>query len=78
MQAREIIRAVVGDCDMPMTQVSRSIGRSKLFIGRYVSRKVPPGAELLAEICDVTGHDLLVRNRETGREIVIDPPEKEQ
>ena len=42
-----------------------------------MSDKKSPGTNVLAEICDVTGHDLIVRNRETGREIVIDPPKKE-
>lgn len=77
MQARQIIRAIVADSGMPMTHISQAMNRSYLFIGRYVSRQVPPGTELLAEICDATGHDLLVRNRTTGREIIIDPPRKE-
>lgn len=76
MQAKQIIRAIVDDSGIPMTRISKAMGRSTLFIGRYVSRQVPPGSELLAEICDATGHDLLVRNRTTGREIVIDPPER--
>ena len=77
MQARKVIRAIVDDSGMPMTRISTAMGRSTLFIGRYVSRQVPPGTELLAEICDVTDHDLLVRNRKTGHEIIIDPPNHE-
>lgn len=76
MQAREIIKAIVADGNMPMTHISRAMGRSHLFISRYTTRSIPPGVELLAEVCDATNHELIVRNKETGREIVIDPPER--
>jgi len=76
MQARGVIRAIVADSGMPMTHISRAIGRSHLFVARYISRAVPPGTELLAEICEATGHQLIVRNKRTGYEIVIDPPKR--
>lgn len=78
MQARNIIKAIVDDSDKTMYRISLDMGRSKLFIGRYVNRQVPPGCELLAEICEATGHELVVRNKTTGQEIIIDPPDKEQ
>lgn len=76
MRAEDVLRAMVDDCDLPYMQISKKIGRSKLYIGSYLSKKQKPNIELMAEIGDATGHDLLVRNRETGREIIIDPPEK--
>jgi len=77
MRSDEILRAICEDAGMPMSRASSLAGRSNLFIARYMSDKKSPGTNVLAEICDVTGHDLLVRNRETGREIIIDPPEKD-
>ena len=77
MQSNEILRAICEDAGLPMSRVSTLAGRSNLYIARYMSDKKSPGTNVLAEICDVTGHDLIVRNRETGREIVIDPPKKE-
>jgi len=77
MDAGDIIKAVVTDCDVSQVQISKRIGRSNLFIGSYITRKIKPNIELMAEICDVTDHDLIVRNRKTGREITIDPPERE-
>lgn len=76
MKADDVLRAMVDDCDLPYMRISQKMGRSKLYIGSYLSKKQKPNIELMAEIGDATGHDLLVRNRTTGREIIIDPPEK--
>lgn len=77
MKAREVIRAVVSDSGRSITEVCRAMGRGDLFLSSYASRGRIPGIELMAEICDSTGHDLIVRNRETGLEIPIDPPQRE-
>lgn len=77
MQAKDIIRGIVGDAGMTITQASVKAGRSQLFLSSYASRGRIPSVELMAEICDATGHDLLIRNRKTGREIIIDPPTKD-
>lgn len=74
MKANEVLRAVVNDCDLSMVQISQSMGRSRLFVGSYVSKRLKPNIELMAEICDATGHELIVRNKITGSEITIDPP----
>lgn len=74
MQARDIIRAVVSDSGSSITQASKDMGRSDLYLSSYASRGRIPSIELMAEIGDATGHDLLLRNRKTGREITIDPP----
>ena len=77
MKAETAIREVVSDSGKSMYRVSLDMGRSKLYIGQAVSSGQIPTIKTMAEICDATGHDLLVRNRETGREIVIDPPKKD-
>lgn len=77
MKAENAIREVVGDSGKSMYRVSLDMGRSRLYIGRAVSGGQIPTIRTMAEICDATGHDLLVRNRTTGREIIIDPPRKE-
>ena len=74
MKATDVIRAVVNDCPMSMRKVSASMGRSQMFLGTYVSRGMLPNIELMSEIADTTGHDLLLRNRSSGNEIIIDPP----
>lgn len=78
MRAEDVLREMVHDCDLSQREISKRMGRSHLYVASYVSKKQKPNIELMAEIGDVTGHDLLIRNRRTGREIIIDPPEKEE
>lgn len=75
MQPEDVLRAVCDDSDLSMVQISKAIGRSNMFIGSYVSKKLKPNIGLMAEIADATNHDFLLRNRVTGDEIYIDPPE---
>lgn len=76
MQSEDLVREVVSDSGKSMYRVSLDMGKSKLYIAQVVHANRLPTIRTMAEICDATGHDLLVRNRETGREIVIDPPER--
>lgn len=78
MQSVDAIKEVVSDSGKSMYRVSLDMGRSKLYIAQAVHAKQIPTIKTMAEICDATGHDLLIRNRRTGREIIIDPPEKEE
>lgn len=78
MQSEDIVREVVSDSGKSMYRVSLDMGKSKLYMAQVVHAGRLPTIRTMAEICDATGHDLLVRNRTTGREIIIDPPEKEE
>jgi hypothetical protein len=53
------------------------MGRSHSYLSRYIYRNSTPSADILSEMLDVIGWDLLARNRETGEEIPIDPPQRE-
>ena len=77
MQPGDVVRVLADDYGISRIELSRKLGRSDFFISNYISTGRLPRIELLAEICDATGHDLLVRNRTTGREIIIDPPRKD-
>lgn len=70
----EFVRTVVEDSGISMYGVSKRMQRSPLYIGGMVSRKQLPTIQTMAEICDATGHDFLARNRNTGKEIFIEPP----
>lgn len=74
MDAKNIISAAVSDSGKKITAVSRDMGRTRIFLSSYISRGRLPSIELMAEIADATGHDLLLRNRRTKNEIIIDPP----
>ena len=77
MRARDVIRATVEDSGMSMRRVSTLLDRSTYFIASTAGQGKVPSIELMAEIGDVTGHDLVIRNRKTGKEIVVDPPAKD-
>lgn len=74
MDASEIIRACLADCSKSARQVCRDMGRSETFLSSRRNRI--PTIKLMAEIADATGHDLLIRNRESGNEFIIDPPNR--
>ena len=76
MDARKVIADVVADSGMSKYRVSLNLGRDRSFISSTVAQGKIPTIETMAEIGDVTGHDVIVRNRKTGREITIDPPDK--
>ncbi len=76
MQARELLRFVFRTMPYGQRETSLRIGRSRDFISNYVATKRVPNLELAAEIFDAIDCDLLLRDRFTGDEIIIDPPEK--
>lgn len=76
MRPSDVVRTIADDSGIPRVKLSQKLGRSDFFISNYISSGRLPRVELLAEICDATDYDLLVRNRTTGREIIIDPPTK--
>lgn len=78
MRVDEVLKELVQDSGMSMYRISLNMGRSKLYISQAIYEKRIPSIKSMAEIADVTGHDLLLRNRTTGREIIIDPPKKEE
>lgn len=75
MQANEVIRAMVKDSGIAQTTVSLSMGRRQNYVASYISRKRIPSIELMAEMADSAGFDLVLRNRHSGNEIQIDPPD---
>lgn len=76
MKPEVLIKAIMDDSNISMYAASLAMGKSKLYVGEAVHSKRIPTIRTVAEICSVTGHELIVRNKETGREIVIDPPER--
>ncbi len=76
MHALQIMRELFGRGRKSAVETSRKMGRSDGYISRYVSGKVVPGVDVFAEILDTCGYDLLMRNRETGEETTIEPPEE--
>lgn len=76
MRARDIIAAIVGDSGKSGYQLSHEMGMSHGYISQKVAAGSPPNTETIAAICAATGHEVVIRNRKTGHEIIIDPPER--
>lgn len=76
MDTRTLLRHFFGKGKLSTREISLKMGRSHSYLSRYLYRESVPSSDNLAEIMDAINHDLLVRNRSTGEEIIIDPPEK--
>ena len=75
MSARAAMVRIVDTSGMSRRQLSVSMGRYPQYLNQKVNDKQTPKADTLAEVAQVCGYELLLRNDET--EIIIDPPDKE-
>ena len=76
MDARRVLNTVVATSGMNKTELARAIGKSVNYISNYSVRGNIPKLDTFAEIANIASYDLLVRNRNDGTEIIIDPPER--
>ena len=76
MQSNELLQEMIRSRNLSKRKVSEMLGRSRDYTSRMIAGKVSPKASTLAEYGEVLGYDLILRDRETGTEIPIDPPEK--
>lgn len=77
MKAKRIFNKVVNTSGLTKAELARRMGRNDNYIRGYVTRGSIPKVDTFAEIADVSGYDLLVRHRQSGEEIIIDPPERQ-
>ena len=73
MKPEEIVPYIVRESGCSTIAISDAMGRSRGYLSAYIANRRTPNIKLLAELGDE-----LIRNRKTGREIIIDPPEKEE
>lgn len=78
MKPEEIVPYIVRESGCSTIAISDAMGRSRGYLAAYIANKRTPNIKLLAELGDELNYDLLIRNRKTGREIIIDPPKKEE
>lgn len=71
MKARQALYKIVESSGKSRIQVSSELGRSRNYITNYFVNDMNPGADTLAQIADVCGWDMVLRNRSTGEEIPI-------
>lgn len=78
MTPESIVPYIVSKSGRATIAISESLGRSRGYLASYIANKRTPNIRLLAELGNELGYDLLVRNRETGDEIIIDPPKEDK
>jgi hypothetical protein len=74
MKFHDVLTAVISRSGIPKMTLSSLMGKSYTFINTTLGRKSVPKTDTFALIADVCGFDLLVRQRSTGDEMLIDPP----
>lgn len=75
MKPQEVLRYMVETRGLSQRQASVKAGRTKSFIGFYLSKGRKPSLEVLSDIAHHLGFTFVLRDNETGKHIVIDPPE---
>lgn len=75
MQAQEAFRYVLDNSGKSQRQISRDLGKVDTFISSMLSGGRTPGLQLMANVSDVCGYDLVLVNRSTGETIKLDSKE---
>lgn len=73
MQADKVLRAIIEKSGHSVDGASRIVGKNKSYFSGMFARGSIPKLDTMATLCDILGWDLLVRDREDGFEIEIDP-----
>lgn len=76
MEPESIVPSIVKASGRSTIEISESLGRSRGYLSAYIANKRTPNIRLLTELGDELDYDLLLRNRKSGEEIIIDPPTK--
>lgn len=76
MKVDEVIDAIVKGSGSNHHAAAAALGRSREYVRNAASRPSPSLATI-ADIADVCGCDVIVRDRRTGSESVITPPRRE-
>lgn len=76
MDPRKALNTIISRSGMAPTAIARKMGKSDTYVSTIKTRGTVPSVGKFAAIADACGYDTLARSRETGEEIVIDPPGK--
>ena len=76
MNANDIIAATVAHSGLSMRAVSLKLKRSENYVSQTIRNGNTPLTDTVAEIAAACGYKIVLRPRDGGRKIVIDPPRK--
>jgi len=79
MDANKVLKYLVSSSGMSRAAISRKMGKNDNYISvrLQTGRRNLPRIDTMSTVADACGYDLLLRNREDGTEIIIDPPKRE-
>ena len=77
MQIKAVLNMVIAQSGANKTELARKLGRGENYISNYSVKGNIPRTDTFAAIADVSGFDLIVRKRDDGTEMTIDPPKHE-
>lgn len=72
MKATNLIKAIVTDSGRTPYAISLAMGKSQSYLAQKIYAASPPNIGTLVAICRVTGHEVVIRNRSTGKEVIVD------
>lgn len=72
MRPLEALDAIVDESKFSKASLSRELGKNHSYVASYALRGIIPRVDTFARIIDPCGYQLVARNRESGKEIVID------
>lgn len=74
MQVTDVIAALLARSGMSARAASRALGRASTWASNSIGRT--PKLDTLAEVADLAGVDVVLRDRATGEDVAtIEPPE---
>ena len=76
MQVNEVIMFLVDAAGTNPHAAAAALGKSREYV-RNAAARPRPSLATVADVADVCGYDVLIRDRRTGSEAVITPPRRE-
>lgn len=74
MEPKKVIQRMVGDSNR--AAISREMGRTNSYTTSLMQRDNPT-ISIICEVANVTGYDILARSKDSGEELLFDPPKRE-
>ena len=67
----EVLRGIFGAGKVSTSRTSLAMGRSRSFISTYVKHGYTMKVDTFAEMCDVLGYQVIMRDVRTGEEVIL-------
>ena len=72
MNTMKVMREILKMENLSLAEASAKVGRSDTYFGSVLNQRKSIGSNVLAEICDAFGYELVIRSKDGEREFIID------